>query len=227
MIDASYPPRFIAVQRVIRPQRVTDGKQRRGRPPAWQSVSLARVVRQRSVAVRSSILLLCLLVFLVASIALAQDPVRKTVLMIRVRDSLIPVRCCNAIGSCHALHSDQRFQVEFYLENLDAVYHPEEWQEQLDSTRPTVSPPETRPDLLVGPDQSGSCQEPKTIFPSVPVVFCGSTPVQSDQIEMPLRITGSWFHLEPAKTVEAALGLLPEIRHIVVVVGRIPIMTDV
>ncbi len=31
------------------------------------------------------------------------------------------------------LHSDPRFQVEFYWEDLDAVYHPEEWQEQLDS----------------------------------------------------------------------------------------------
>ena len=63
---------------------------------------------------RSGLLLVCLVVFLVASAALAQDPVRKNVLMI------------NDIGLSHpgpaivtdlivsALHSDPRFQVEFY-----------------------------------------------------------------------------------------------------------------
>ena len=34
------------------------------------------------------------------------------------------------------------------------------------------------------------------------------------------RSTGSWFQLEPAKTVEAALGLLPETRHLFVVAGQ-------
>ena len=34
------------------------------------------------------------------------------------------------------------------------------------------------------------------------------------------RSTGSWFQLEPAKTVEAALGLLPETRHLFVVGGQ-------
>ena len=81
----------------------------------------------------SGILSLCLVVFLVASVALAQDPVRKNVLMINVigQSHPGPVIVTNLILS--ALHSDPRFQVEFYWEDLDAVYHPEEWQEQLDS----------------------------------------------------------------------------------------------
>jgi hypothetical protein len=41
-----------------------------------------------------------------------------------------PVIVSNQIVS--ALHADRRFQVEFYWENLDAIYHPEKWQEQLD-----------------------------------------------------------------------------------------------
>jgi hypothetical protein len=41
-----------------------------------------------------------------------------------------PVIVSNEIVS--ALHADQRFQVEFYWENLDAIYHPEEWQQQID-----------------------------------------------------------------------------------------------
>ena len=70
----------------------------------------------------SGILSLCVVVFLVASAALAQGPVRKNVLMINVigQSHPGPVIVTNLILS--ALHSDPRFQVEFYWEDLDAVW---------------------------------------------------------------------------------------------------------
>jgi signal transduction histidine kinase len=61
--------------------------------------------------------------------------------------------------------------------------------------------------------------KPEAIFPNVPVVFCCTAPGQIDQMRIDHRSTGSWFQLEPAKTVEAALGLLPETRHMFVVGG--------
>ena len=168
----------------------------------------------------SGILLLCLVVFLVASAALAQGPVRKNVLMINVigQSHPGPVIVTNLILS--ALHSDPRFQVEFYWEDLDAVYHPEEWQEQLDSVVQQYRHRKLDLIVLLGPHAMQILAEPKTMFPNVPVVFCCTAPGQIDQMRPDSRSTGSWFRLEPAKTVEAALGLLPETRHIFVVGGQ-------
>src|SRR5690348_8879283 len=71
---------------------------------------------------------LLLVFFLPASHA----QVRKNVLMISIVGPSHPgpVIVSNQVVS--ALHSDPRFQVEFYWENLDVIYHPEEWQEHLD-----------------------------------------------------------------------------------------------
>ena len=181
------------------------------------------IARPRSTsAVRGSwsgSLSLCLVVFLVASIALAQSPVRKNVLMINVigQSHPGPVIVTNLILS--ALHSDPRFQVEFYWEDLDAVYHPEEWQEQLDSVVQQYRHRKLDLIVLLGPHAMQILAEPSTIFPNVPVVFCCTAPGQIDKMRPDSRSTGSWFQLEPAKTVEAALGLLPETRHIFVVGG--------
>ncbi len=169
---------------------------------------------------RSGTLSLCLFAFLVASVALAQGPVRKSVLMISVIGPSHPgpVIVSNQIVS--ALHSDPRFQVEFYSENLDAIYHPEEWQEQLDFLVGQYRHLKLDLIVLVGPDAIRILQDPKPIFPNVPVVFCCTAPGQIDQMRSGFRSTGSWFQLEPAKTVGAALGLLPETRHLFVVGGQ-------
>lgn len=159
---------------------------------------------------------LVLVYFLPASHA----QVRKNVLMINIlgQSHPGPVVVTNLILS--ALHSDPRFQVEFYWEDLDAVYHPEEWQEQLDSVVQKYRHRKLDLIVLMGPDAIRILQEPKPIFPDVPVVFCCTAPGQIDQMRSGYRSTGSWFQLEPAKTVEAALGLLPETRHLFVVGGQ-------
>ena len=138
----------------------------------------------------SGILSLCLVVFLVASVALAQGPVRKNVLMISIMGQSHPgpVIVTNLILS--ALHSDPRFQVEFYWEDLDAVYHPEEWQEQLDSIVQQYRHRKLDLIVLLGPDAIRILAEPKTIFPNVPVVFCCTVPGMTDQIRFQLPIDG-------------------------------------
>ncbi len=150
----------------------------------------------------------------------SQGQVRKNVLMINIigQSHPGPVIVSNQVVS--ALRSDPRFQVEFYSENLDAIYHPEEWQEQLDAV--VLQYRHRKLDLIVlmGPDAIRVLAEPKTIFPNVPVVFCCTVPGQIDQTRPDYRSTGSWFQLEPAKTVEAALALLPETRHLFVVGGQ-------
>ena len=164
---------------------------------------------------------LCLVVFLGSSLALAQSPVRKNVLMISIIGPSHPgpVIVSNQIVS--ALHSDPRFQVEFYSENLDAIYHPEEWQEQLDSLVGQYRHLKLDLIVLVGPRRDPDPDKSRKRY-SPMSRSCSVAPLQvrSTKSRSGYRSTGSWFQLEPAKTVEAALGLLPETRHLFVVGGQ-------
>lgn len=63
----------------------------------------------------------------------SQGQVRKNVLVINILGQSHPGPMIVTNLLLSALHSDPRFQAEVYLEDLDAIYHPEEWQEQLDS----------------------------------------------------------------------------------------------
>ncbi len=168
--------------------------------------------------IRSS-LVLAALVFICFAPA-SQGQVRKKVLMISIVGPSHPgpVMVSNQVVS--ALHSDPRFQVEFYWENLDVIYRPDEWQEQLEAVVEQYRHVKLDLIVLVGPSAIRLLAEPKAIFPNVPVVFCCTIPGMIDQIRGDYRSTGSWFQLEPAKTVEAALDLLPKTRHLFVVAGQ-------
>ncbi len=146
--------------------------------------------------------------------------VRKSVLMINIvgQSHPGPMIVTNLVLS--ALHSDPRFHVEFYWENLDAIYHPDEVQEQLDAVVQRYRRRKLDLIVLLGPNAIQILAEPRAIFPNVPAVFCCTAPGQIDRMKGDHGSTGSWFQLEPAKTVEAALGLLPETRHIYVVGGQ-------
>jgi len=80
-----------------------------------------------------------------------------------------PTLVSNQIVS--ALHTDPRFQVEFYWENLNSIYHPEELQQRIDLLVSQYRLVKLDLIVLVG----GATQflaEPKALFPNVPVVFC-------------------------------------------------------
>jgi signal transduction histidine kinase len=168
-------------------------------------------------SIRSSLVLAALVLVYFAPASHAQ--IRKNVLMISIIGPSHPsaVIVINQIVS--ALHADSRFQVEFYWENLDAIYHPEEWQEHIDSLVGQYRHLKLDLIVLVGPNAIRLLAEPKAIFPNVPVVFCCAVPGMIDRVA-DNRATGSWFQLEPAKTVETALGLIRGTRHLFVVAGQ-------
>jgi len=169
-------------------------------------------------SIRNSLFLLALV--LICLVSASPGQIRKNVLMISIVGPSHPgpVIVSNQIVS--ALHSDPRFQVEFYWENLDAVYHPEEWQEKLDFLVGQYRHVKLDLIVLVGPNAIRLLAGPKAIFPNVPAVFCCTVLGMIDQIRGDHRSTGAWFQLEPAKTVEAALGLLPGTRHLFVIAGQ-------
>ena len=139
-------------------------------------------------SIRSSLVLAALV--LVYFAPASQGQVRKNVLMINIigQSHPGPLVVTNLVLS--ALHSDPRFQVEFYWENLDAVYHPEEWQEQLDSVVQQYRHRKLDLIVLLGPDAIRILTEPKPIFPNVPVVFCCTAPGQIDQMRPDYPIDG-------------------------------------
>jgi signal transduction histidine kinase len=150
----------------------------------------------------------------------AQD--RKQVLIINELGLSHPGTALVTSQIHSALYQDQRFQEEVYTENLDAADISEDaLKEQRDSLVQKYR--HNRLDLivLVGPDPIRLFAEAsKALYPNVPIVFCCTVPGQVDQRNPDSRSTGSWFQLDPAKTLDSAVRLLPETRQVFVIAGQ-------
>jgi len=121
-----------------------------------------------------------------------------------------------------ALQSDRRFQVQFYWENLDAI---DLSNDSLKEQRALVARRYLGQKLdlivLVGPDPLRLLTDQSmAVYPDVPVVFCCAAQGQPAQPVIDSRSTGSRLQFEPAKTLDAALRLLPETRQVFVVTGQ-------
>ena len=57
------------------------------------------------------------------------------------------------------------------------------------------------------------------LFRDVPIVICGSSSDQAHNPRLDARFTGTWVELKPEKTLELALHLFPDTRHVFVVGG--------
>ncbi len=170
----------------------------------------------------SSILLVCLLVFLVASIAEAQTPIRKTVLIINEVGQAHPAVAVVNDRVMSRMAADQRYQIEFYVESLDTPLFTDERSEKENEAELVRQYENRKIDIIVavgpGPIRFLS-QVAETFLPGVPIVFCGSTQVQAGFPKLSSRFTGSWMNFDSTRTIEAALRLSPQIRKVVVVSG--------
>ena len=152
----------------------------------------------------------------------SQGQIKKSVLMINElgQSHPGPVLVTNAIIS--ALHSDPQFDVELYWENLDATDISDAMRSEL---RDSITKKHRKHNLalivLMGPDPLRLLADPsKKFYPDIPVVFCCSVAGQIDPRSADSRSTGSWFRLDPAKTLDAAVHLLPNTRHVFVIGGQ-------
>jgi len=62
---------------------------------------------------------------------------------------------------------------------------------------------------------------PDAFGPNTPIVFCASTQDQLGNLKLDSRFTGAWRTLDAAKTLDAALRLQPDTKHVVVVGGGV------
>ena len=152
----------------------------------------------------------------------SQAQVRKKILVINEFGQSTPVSVIVANQIRSALQADSRFRVQFYWENLDAV---DLSDDALNEQRALVAQRYLGEKLdlivLVGPDPLRLLSDrSKVFYPDVPVVFCCATRGQPAQPASDSRSTGSWLQFEPAKTLDAALRLLPDTRQVFVVAGQ-------
>jgi signal transduction histidine kinase len=158
----------------------------------------------------------------ICSSASAQLPVRKTVLII------------NEVGLTHALtvtmtqqiiagvRDTPGRQVEFFSENLDLLSFPDRpsLSEQRDSLITQYGHQKLDAIVAIGPDTIRFLSSyADTLFLGVPIVVCGSSADQAGNPHLDSRFTGTWQKREPGKTLEAALLLFPNTRHVFVVGG--------
>ncbi len=125
-----------------------------------------------------------------------------------------------SLGS--ALSANQEYQVEIYSESLDTPAFVDEASQQKIEKLLLEEYEGRKIDAIVamGPRPiTFTSRFANSFFPGVPVIFGGSTQAQAGNPELESRFTGSWMKLEPEKTLDAILKLLPKTRHIVVVGG--------
>jgi signal transduction histidine kinase len=169
-------------------------------------------------------LLLALLFLVLVSrpIASAQVAPKRNVLIV------------NEVGLSHSLTSKIIQQiitgvserpdrhVEFYFESLDlmSIPNPPSQEEARDWLARKYGRYKIDVVVAVGPDAINFLSNySHTLFLEVPIVICGSASVQVSNPKLDSRFTGTWLKLEPEKTLEVALRLFPDTRHVFVVGG--------
>jgi signal transduction histidine kinase len=182
-----------------------------GRRLAWKSLRLIWAV--------SAIFALALAT---GSSASTEVPVKQDVLIL------------NEVGFSHALtdlmtqqivsgvRSTTGHYVEFFTESLDLLYVADTaaFSEREDWLVKQYGGHKFEVVVAIGPDTIRFlANNAHTLFSGVPIVICGSSIDQAGTRNLDSRFTGTWQKLEPATTLEAALRLFPNTRHVFVVGG--------
>ena len=170
----------------------------------------------------ASALLILLFLILVCSISCAQTSLQKNVLIL------------NEVGLSHSLTSEMTQQivsgvlqapnrnVEFYSESLDLSSFPsrpskEEARAWIDKKYGSYKLDVV---VAVGPGAIEFLSKyTQSLFLNVPIVICGASQDQLSNSRLDSRFTGTWMKLEPQKTLDLALRLFPDTRHVFVVGG--------
>jgi signal transduction histidine kinase len=120
------------------------------------------------------------------------------------------------------LDEESPYLVELYTESMETSLFPDEASQQQIRETYIRKYKDRKLDLIIaaGPSPIQFMVESHgTYFKDTPVVFCGATKEEAGNPQFDSHFTGVWLIREPAKTVDAALRLLPATTHVVVVGG--------
>jgi PAS domain S-box-containing protein len=149
-------------------------------------------------------------------------PIRRVLILNEVDSSFPLIRLVDE--GIRATFANAPYRIEFYRESLDTELFPDPADQQLIRDFYIRKYQGRRLDVIITVGSSPLnfiLQTHQKSFPGVPVVFSfPSVPMESDLLLHP-DITGVEGDISPAGTIDAALRLLPDTRHVVVVGGVI------
>jgi PAS domain S-box-containing protein len=114
------------------------------------------------------------------------------------------------------------YQIELYTEFLETTLFPDLATQSEFLKWYVYKYRNRKPDMIiaVGPSPIKFLVEThEKSFPNIPVVFCASTMEMADYPKLNPYFTGVWENLEPTRTLDVALKLEPNTKHLVVVGG--------
>jgi PAS domain S-box-containing protein len=117
------------------------------------------------------------------------------------------------------------YQIELYREYLDTALFPDPATQREFREWYTHKYRDRKPDLIIAVGPSAlefMLVAHEAFFRDIPVVFCTSTEAVADRARLDSHFTGVWDELEPVETLEAALRLKPDTKHVFVVGGASP-----
>lgn len=162
------------------------------------------------------------LLLIAVAVASPQAPPKKNVLIINEVGLSHSVTAVMTQQILEGVHESPNLHVEFYSESLDLPSFSEALSHQDIKSWLLKKYGDYKLDVVVavGPGAIDFLSKySQSIFLNVPIVICGSSAQQVENPGLDSRFTGTWLSLEPGRTVELALQLLPNTRHVFVVGG--------
>jgi PAS domain S-box-containing protein len=117
------------------------------------------------------------------------------------------------------------YQIELYREYLDTALFPDPATQREFREWYTRKYRDRKPDIIIAVGPSAlefMIAAHEAFFRDIPVVFCTSTEAVADRARLDSHFTGVWDDLKPVETLEAALRLQPDTKHVFVVGGASP-----
>jgi signal transduction histidine kinase len=190
--------------------------------PGPHSPTFPRGPTLRSRLVRISVLLLIILLFSPRSLLSVRTSLKKNILILTDVGLSPSMTAAITQQIVSGVQETPTRHMEYYLESLDLSSFPhgpsrEETRAWIDKKYGSYKLDVV---VAVGPDAIGFLSKYSTyLFPGVPVVISGASADQLSDPRLDSRFTGTWVDLEPRKTIEVALRLFPDTRHVYVVAG--------
>jgi PAS domain S-box-containing protein len=176
--------------------------------------------RTKSGKAKLAILQVLICLFLCAGATAQDKPVRRILFINDVGRSSPEVALMD--GEIQAALENTPYRIEFYSENLEPNLFPNEVSQRKIRDWYIDKYHDRKPDLIiaVGPTSINFLADsPKMFLPGTPIVFCGSAENLTDYHNLGSTFTGVWGVLRPEKTLDSALNLLPDTKHVIVVGG--------
>lgn len=164
--------------------------------------------------------LLCL--FLLQELAQAQlQPIRRVLILNEL--GIVSSPGYREIDeAAFAALQKSRYQIELYNESLEVTLFPDTASQRRFRAEFIRRYSNRKPDVIIaaGPASLKFIAELHDgFFAETPVVFCGNLEEVLASLKLNVHFTGVWGEPQPEKTLQAALQLLPNTKHVVVAGG--------